>query len=195
MAIPTTEFTAHQTSIPGLLVFDVTSIGDERGWFQEKFHRAKLVAAGLPADFQVVQTNISYNKEKAVARGLHAEPWDKYISLVHGLAFVAYVDLRAGANFGKVVSLQIDNNKAVFVPRGVANSYQTLEEDTYYIYSVNDHWSPELYDKYVSINMADPDLKINWPIPISEAIVSERDRSHPKLSDIKPVERSASGSR
>jgi len=48
MAVATTEFTAHKTEIPGLIVFDVTSIGDERGWFQEKFHRAKLIAAGMP---------------------------------------------------------------------------------------------------------------------------------------------------
>lgn len=186
MTVPTTEFTAHETDIPGLLVFDVTSIGDERGWFQEKFHKQKLIDAGLPADFQVVQTNVSYNQEKGVARGLHAEPWDKYISLVHGRAYVAYVDLRTGANFGKVVTHQIDNNKAVFVPKGVANSYQTLEENTYYIYSVNAHWSQELYDKYVSINMADPDLKIDWPIPMRDAIVSQRDRNHPLLKDTHP---------
>lgn len=188
MAVPTTKFISHQTDIPGLLVFDVTSIGDERGWFQEKFHKQKLVEAGVPIDFQVVQTNISYNRERSVARGLHAEPWDKYISVVRGRAFVAYVDLRAGNNFGRVLTLQIDNNKAVFVPKGVANSYQTLEEDTYYIYSVNNHWSQELYNKYVSINMADPALKIAWPVPIDQAIVSERDRSHPKLADIQPIE-------
>ncbi|OGL37210.1 dTDP-4-dehydrorhamnose 3,5-epimerase [Candidatus Saccharibacteria bacterium RIFCSPHIGHO2_12_FULL_49_19] len=188
MAVPTTEFTSHQTEIPGLLVFDITAVGDERGWFQEKYQRAKLVAAGMSADFTVVQTNVSYNKEKGVARGLHAEPWEKYISVVKGRAFVTYVDLRAGNNFGKVVSLEIDNNKAVFVPQGVANSYQTLEEDTYYIYSVSDHWSQELYDKYVSLNMADPELAITWPIDSKEAIVSERDRTHPMLKDIEPMQ-------
>ena len=188
MAASTTEFKLTETAIPGLLVFDVTSVGDERGWFQEKYQRVKLVAAGLPEDFVVVQTNISYNKEKGVARGLHAEPWEKYISVVKGLAFVTYVDLRASNNFGKVVTLEVDINKAVFVPQGVANSYQTLEEDTYYIYSVSAHWSQELYDKYVSINMADPELKISWPIPIEQAIVSERDRSHPMLKDIKSTQ-------
>lgn len=188
MAVPTTEFRAHQTSIPGLLVFDVTSIGDERGWFQEKFHQKKLVAAGMPADFKAVQTNVSYNKKKGIARGLHAEPWQKYISVVSGKAFVAYVDLREGAGFGKVETLEIDNNKAVFVPLGVANSYQTLKENTYYIYSVTDHWSQELYDKYVSLNMADPELAIDWPIAISKATLSEHDRAHPMLKDIKPME-------
>lgn len=188
MAVPTTEFTPRQTSIPGLIIFNVTSIGDERGWFQEKFHQAKLVAAGLPGNFLVVQTNVSYNKEPGVSRGMHAEPWDKYVSVVQGKAFVAYVDLRKGDSFGKVESLEIDNNKAVFVPAGVANSYQTLLEDTIYIYSVNDHWSADKYDLYVNVNMADPALAISWPIDINQATVSDRDRNHPMLKDVIPVE-------
>src|SRR3989344_4660000 len=188
MAAPTTEFKLTETAIPGLLVFDVTSIGDDRGWVQEKYQQAKLTTAGLPANFSVVQTNVSYNQEKGVARGLHAEPWEKYISVVKGRAFVAYVDLRAGGNFGKVVTLEVDNNKAVFVPLGVANSYLTLDEDTYYIYSVTAHWSQEFYDKYISVNMADPVLNIEWPIAIEKAVVSERDRNHPFLKDIQSME-------
>ncbi|HET7827838.1 MAG TPA: dTDP-4-dehydrorhamnose 3,5-epimerase family protein, partial [Candidatus Saccharimonadales bacterium] len=128
MAVPTTEFTSQRTEIPGLMVFDVTSIGDERGWFQEKFQKEKLVAAGLPESFQVVQNNVAYNKEAGVARGFHAEPWDKYISVASGKIFVAYVDLRAGDSFGKLVTLEVDNNKAVYIPKGVGNAYQTLEE-------------------------------------------------------------------
>lgn len=188
MAAPTTEFKTLPTEIPGLLFFNVTAIGDERGWFQEKYQKAKLVAAGLPADFNVVQTNVSYNQEKGVARGLHAEPWEKYVSVVKGRAFVAFVDLRAGSGFGKTFTAEVDINKAVFVPQGVANSYQTLEEDTYYIYSVSAHWSQELYDQYVSVNMADPTLGIKWPIDIKSAAVSDRDRNHPMLRDIHPME-------
>lgn len=188
MSVPTTEFIAHQTDIPGLLTFDVTSIADERGWFQEKYHQVKLVAAGLPKDFQVVQNSISYNKSRGVTRGFHAEPWEKYISVVSGKVFVAYVDLRRGESFGKVISLELDNNKAVFLPRGVANAFQTLENNTYYIYSVNEHWSAEKYDDYVFVNLNDPKLNIAWPIPLAEAIISERDRNHPSLNNIKPIE-------
>ncbi|HLA49047.1 MAG TPA: dTDP-4-dehydrorhamnose 3,5-epimerase [Candidatus Saccharimonadales bacterium] len=188
MAAPTTEFTANETEIPGLIIFDVTNIEDERGYFQEKYQKAKLVAAGMPEDFQLVQTNISYNKNKGVARGLHAEPWYKYISVANGRVFVVYIDLRKGPNFGKVVTAEIDKNKAVFVPIGVANSFQTLTDDTYYIYSVSAHWSQKLYDKYISLNMADPALAISWPIPMDQTIVSERDRSHPMLKDVKPME-------
>ena len=188
MAAPTTEFTAQPTDIPGLIIFDVTSIGDARGWFQEKYQKEKLVQAGLPENFQVVQTNVAYNKERGVARGLHAEPWDKYISVASGKVFVAYVDLRAGDSFGKTVTLEVDNNKAVYIPKGVGNSYQTMTEDVYYIYSVNDHWRAENYGSYPAVNMDDPALNIAWPVPMDQATVSERDRGLPKLSEIKPLE-------
>lgn len=182
--VATTEFTSHTTDIPGLLVFDVTSVGDERGYFQEKFQKAKLVTAGLPESFNVVQNSLSYNKEAGVTRGLHAEPWDKYISVVTGKVFSAYVDLRAGDGFGKVVTIEITPNIAVYLPEGVANSFQTLEPDTYYLYSVNAHWSADNYDKYSFVNLADPTLNIQWPINLNDAVVSDRDRTHPLLADV-----------
>lgn len=188
MAVATTEFTAHETDIPGLLLIDVTSIGDERGWFQEKYHQAKLRAVGVPGWFNVVQNSISYNKQAGVTRGFHAEPWSKYISVVTGRVFSAYVDLRAGENFGKVVTVELDANKAVFLPQGVANSFQTLEDDTYYVYSVNDHWSADKYDQYLFANLADPDLAVKWPIALDKAIMSDRDKNHPNLKDVKPME-------
>ncbi len=188
MAVPTTEFTAHQTEIPGLLWFDVTSIGDDRGWYQENFQKAKLVAAGLPEKFNIIQNNFSYNKLKGVTRGFHAEPWDKYITVIKGSVFVAYVDLRKGDSFGKAFTLEITPNKAVYLPRGVANSFQTLEDDTYYVYAVNDHWSADKYDEYLFVNLADPAIGIKWPIELSKATLSERDKNHPMLKDIKQME-------
>ncbi len=187
MAAQTTEFTSNKSEIPGLLVFEVTSIGDERGWFQEKYQKAKLAETGLPEGFNVVQTNVSYNKDAGVIRGFHAEPWDKYISVISGKVFSAYVDLRNGVSFGKKVTVELDNNKAVFLPKGVANAFQTLSE-TYYIYSVNDHWSQENYDKYTFVNLADSDIAVSWPIPLSESTMSERDRNHPMLKEVKPME-------
>lgn len=188
MAVPTTEFTAHTTDIPGLLIFDVTYVGDERGYFQEKYQKAKLVAAGFPESFNVVQNSLSYNKEAGVTRGFHAEPWDKYISVVTGKVFCAYVDLRKGDSFGKVVTTTLDANKTVFLPQGVANSFQTLEPDTYYLYSVNQHWSADNYDKYCFVNLADPDVNVQWPIKLDGAILSDRDKNHPLLKDVKPLE-------
>jgi dTDP-4-dehydrorhamnose 3,5-epimerase len=188
MAVPTTEFTMRETEIPGLLIFDVTYVGDERGYFQEKFQKAKLVAAGMPADFNVVQNSLSYNKEAGVIRGFHAEPWDKYISVVTGKVFAAYVDLRKGPSFGKVVTVEITPNVAVFLPEGVGNSFQTLEPDTYYLYSVNAHWSADNYDKYCFANLADPEIGVKWPIDLDKSIMSDRDKNHPMLKDVTPLE-------
>lgn len=188
MGAPTTEVTARKTDIPGLLVFDVTSIGDERGYFQEKYQKAKLVAAGMPESFTVVQNSVSYNKQPGVTRGFHAEPWDKYISVVTGKVFCAYLDLRKGDSFGKVVTVEINPNTAVFLPQGVANSFQTLEPDTYYLYSVNAHWSADNYEKYCFVNLADGDVGVEWPIALDQAIVSDRDRNHPALKDVTPME-------
>lgn len=188
MGVPTTQVTGHTTDIPGLIWFDVTSVGDERGYFQEKFQRAKLVAAGMPETFNVVQNSLSYNKEAGVTRGIHAEPWDKYVSVVTGRVFCAYVDLRKGPSFGKVVTVEVTPEKAVFVPKGVGNSFQTLEPDTYYLYSVSAHWSADNIDQYSFVNLADPELAINWPISLDKAIMSEKDRNHPLLADVTPLE-------
>ncbi len=188
MAVATTEFTPQPTDIPGLIIFDISFPSDERGYFQEKYQKAKLVEAGLPTGFTVVQNNVSFNKTRGVTRGFHAEPWDKYISVITGKVFVAYLDLRKGPTFGKVFTTEIDNNKAVFLPRGVANSFQTLEDNTLYVYSTNDHWRADNYDEYMFVNLADPDANVQWPIPLDQSIMSDRDKNHPMLKDVKPME-------
>ena len=156
-----------------------------RGWFKENYQQQKLESLGLP-HFEVVQNNFSFNREIGVTRGLHAEPWEKFISLANGRVFGAWVDLRKGPSFGKMVTLEIHPGKAVFVPRGVANAYQTLEENVTYTYLVNDHWSPEL--KYQAVYLFDPALGIDWPIDRTEAIVSDKDNNNPLIEDIEPME-------
>ncbi|WP_289019474.1 dTDP-4-dehydrorhamnose 3,5-epimerase family protein, partial [uncultured Ornithinimicrobium sp.] len=69
------------TPIPGLLVVDLVVHGDARGWFKENWQRAKMVAAGLP-DFKPVQHSVASNGPAGVTRGVHAEPWDKLVSVV-----------------------------------------------------------------------------------------------------------------
>lgn len=95
------ELKVERTNIPGLIVFDLPVHGDNRGWFKENWQRAKQTNLGLP-DFGPVQNNISYNAKKGVTRGIHAEPWDKYISIASGSVFGAWVDLRPGDSFGQV---------------------------------------------------------------------------------------------
>lgn len=185
MAVPQTRFTGQVTAISGLLVFDVTRVNDSRGWFQEKYHREKLVTAGLPEAFRVVQTSVSFNRLGAT-RGFHAEPWDKYISIIDGRAHAAYLDLREGPTYGQVVEVELRGDNAVLAPAGVANSYQCLT-DLYYLYSVNQHWSPDAYDRFSFVNLADPDVGIDWPIPLEQALLSEKDVNHPLLRDVKAI--------
>ena len=172
------------TSIPGLLVVRLPVHGDARGWFKENWQRAKMVAAGLP-DFGPVQHSVAANGPAGVTRGIHAEPWDKFVSVVHGRIFGAWVDLREGPSFGAVHTQELDETTAVFVPRGVGNSYQTLVEDVVYSYLVNDHWSPEA--AYTMLNLADESVAIDWPIPLKDAEISDKDRAHPRLDEVVPV--------
>ncbi|WEV52723.1 sugar nucleotide-binding protein [Bifidobacterium sp. ESL0704] len=175
-----------KTNIPGLLVFDLPVHGDNRGWFKENWQRAKMTALGLP-DFGPVQNNISYNDKKGVTRGIHAEPWDKYISIAAGEIFGAWVDLRPGESFGQVYTTRLDPSRAIYVPRGVGNSFQALQDGTVYTYLVNAHWSLEQKRTYTFVNLADPDLGIDWPIPLEQSERSEADLHHPMLKDAKPM--------
>ena len=174
-----------ETVIPGFYEIDLILHSDNRGWFKENYQKEKLKALGLPS-FEIVQNNFSFNKQRGVTRGLHAEPWEKYISIANGKVFCAWVDIRKGPSFGKVLTMELTPGKAVFVPRGVANSYQTLEKNVNYTYLVNEHWSHSA--KYGSVNLFDPELNIKWPISEKDSIVSEKDRSNPMLKDVIPME-------
>ena len=181
------DLSVAETGIEGLMVVDLAVHGDSRGWFKENWQRAKMTELGIP-DLRVVQNNISYNDSRGVTRGIHAEPWDKFISVARGSVFGAWVDLREGsATYGKVFTCTLDPSKAIYVPRGVGNSFQALEDGTAYTYLVDAHWSLELKRTYTFVNLADPELAIEWPIPLEEATVSEADLNHPMLADVVPM--------
>lgn len=167
------------TAIEGLLIVELDVHTDARGWFKENWQREKMVAAGLP-DFSPVQNNISFNAERGTTRGLHAEPWDKYVSVATGAVFGAWVDLREGSSsFGEQVTCEITPGVAVFVPRGVANGFQSLIDDTAYVYLVNAHWTADAQYSFVNLN------EVEWPL--EPAQVSEKDLAHPALADATPV--------
>ena len=172
------------TAIDGLLLIDLPVHGDNRGWFKENWQREKMTALGLP-DFGPVQNNVSFNDATGTTRGIHAEPWDKYVAVAAGRIFGAWVDLRAGSGFGTVVTAEIGPDTAVFVPRGVGNAYQTLAPATAYTYLVNAHWSPDA--SYTLLNLADPTLAIDWPIPLDRAEISAKDRGHPTLDAVEAI--------
>jgi dTDP-4-dehydrorhamnose reductase/dTDP-4-dehydrorhamnose 3,5-epimerase len=177
------KLTAHETPIPGVVVYDLPVHGDNRGWFKENWQREKMVALGLP-DFRPVQNNISFNEKAGTTRGIHAEPWDKFISVATGKIFGAWVDLREGPSFGAVFTTELDPSQAIFIPRGVGNAFQTLEDNTAYTYLVNDHWSADAQGQYTFLNLADETAAIDWPIPLDQAELSDKDKAHPRLTDV-----------
>ncbi|MCP3420939.1 sugar nucleotide-binding protein [Nocardioides pinisoli] len=174
MTLPSLE----TTPIPGLVVVRLDRRDDARGFFKENWQREKMRSVGLP-DFGPVQNNVSFNKDRGVTRGIHTEPWDKFVSLATGRIFGAWVDMREGDTFGATFTLEMDTSVAVFVPRGVGNSYQVLEDATAYTYLVNAHWRPGI--AYPALALDDSTVAIDWPIPLSEAIISEKDQDNPGL--------------
>lgn len=174
----------REAALPGLFVVDLAVHGDERGWFKESYQEAKLVAAGLPRR-RWVQNNVSWNAAAGVTRGVHAEPWDKYVSLACGRAFAAVVDLRAGDGFGRVETVELTPARALLVPRGCGNAFQTLDPGTAYTYLVDAHWSPDVV--YTAVDPFDPDLAIPWPVGRDDAVLSPKDRANPRLRDVPPL--------
>ncbi|MDF9715009.1 sugar nucleotide-binding protein [Nocardioides sp. ChNu-153] len=181
----TQQLSVETTPIPGLLVVHLPVHGDSRGWFKENWQRAKMTALGLP-DFGPVQNNVSYNATRGATRGIHTEPWDKYVAVATGRVFAAWVDMREGDSFGTTFWIEIDESVAVFVPRGVGNSYQALEDGTTYTYLVNDHYVPGR--TYPALHLGDESSAIPWPIPLAEAEISAKDQGNPRLADVTPMQ-------
>jgi dTDP-4-dehydrorhamnose 3,5-epimerase len=86
-----------------------------------------------------------------------------------------------------VFTATLDASQAIYVPRGVGNSFQTLEDNTAYTYLVNDHWSAEAQAQYTFLNLADESAAIEWPIPLAQAELSDKDKAHPRLSEVVPM--------
>jgi dTDP-4-dehydrorhamnose 3,5-epimerase len=167
------------TAIEGLLVVGLDVHTDERGSFREAFQAEKLEALGLP-DLGAVQWNISVSA-RGTLRGIHAEPWDKYVHAVHGDAFGAWVDLRPdSATRGHLVTLTLEAGNAVYIPRGIGNAFQALSDPTVYGYLVNAHWRPGTV--YPAVAWDDPELGISWPI--LPPLLSEKDTRNPRLRDV-----------
>ncbi|MBF4547421.1 sugar nucleotide-binding protein [Corynebacterium afermentans subsp. lipophilum] len=153
------------TTIDGLEVHQLTVHEDNRGWFKENWSGQKLTPK---------QHNVSFNARRGATRGMHAEPWDKWVSVATGRVFGAWVDMREGsATYGEKFTCEIGPDTAVFVPRGVANGFQALEDDTTYIYLVNQRYSPG--GAFCSYK------EIDWPLEPTE--LSAKDLEHPMLID------------
>jgi len=171
------------TQINGLFKITLDIRRDERGWFEEVW-QARKWSNGPLHWFRPVQQNTSSNLELGTTRGLHAEPWNKLVTVTSGAAYCAWVDLRP-ENFGQLHTATLEPGTAYFVPSGVANGYQSLKNGTVYSYLVDDHWQTDT--EYVSVNTFDSTLGINWPVSHSKALLSEKDFSSPNLRAVMPV--------
>jgi len=167
------------TRIPGLLHVELELHTDARGWFKEGYQQAKLEAAGIP-HLDVLQHNVSYNEAVGVTRGIHAEPWNKYVSPSYGRVFAVVADLREGGSYGTVETFELGPEQALYVPRGCGNAFCTLAPHTVYSYLVDGLWSAQA--DYVLVDLFDPTLAVPWPLPRQQMIISARDAAHPPLA-------------
>ena len=176
--------------IPEIKILIPRRIEDERGYFSETFNARVLRDAGIGIlDF--IQDNHSYSRRRGTVRGLHFQKppaaQAKLIRVVRGSILDVAVDIRTGsATFGRHVSavLSADNGKQILIPEGFAHAFCTLQDDTEVAYKVSDHHAP---DCDAGILWNDPDLGIDWPVDPGLAILSEKDRALPRLSDLPPT--------
>ena len=159
---------------------------DHRGYFSETYNRKALEDIGLYGDF--VQDNQSLSLVKGTVRGLHFQlpPFaqDKLVRVLRGSILDVAVDIRRNSEtFGKHVTsiLSAKEGQQIFVPIGFAHGFCTLEPNTEVFYKVTNYYSPE-HDKGILWN--DPDIGIEWPVAAGEAVLSENDRTRPRLKDL-----------
>lgn len=173
-------------SIPDIKLVCPTIHRDARGFFSETYSARALGEAGIPDGF--VQDNHSLSVEKGVLRGLHFQipphAQDKLIRVTRGAILDVAVDIRVGSpTYGRHVAqvLSAENWQQLWVPKGFAHGYCTLEPDTEVLYKVTDYYSPSS-DRGLAWN--DPALDIAWPVTAAAAILSDKDRRHPVLAEL-----------
>lgn len=177
---------SEDTALPGVRILTPRRHADARGVFCETFSRDALRAAGVDIDF--VQDNQSRSPAKGTVRGLHfqAPPFaqDKLVRVLRGAILDVAIDLRrASPTFGRHVGIELSaaNWRQLLVPMGFAHGFCTLEPDTEVFYKVSNVYSAA-HDR--GVKWDDPALAIRWPVDASQAIVSEKDRAQPTLSEL-----------
>lgn len=172
--------------IDGLVEIRSRRFSDERGFFSEVWREDAMAEAGIDVHF--VQDNHSYSKVRGVLRGMHfqAPPasQEKLVRVSRGAVFDVAVDIRPkSATFGRWAGLTLSAHEwnQLFIPKGFAHGFVTLEDDTEVVYKVSTAYSPE-FDRAVRFD--DPAIGIDWPVDLGSIILSEKDRSAPLLSEI-----------
>lgn len=177
-----------KTELEDCYIIKPDRFGDDRGYFSPFFMQESLDKNGIVFD-GVVQANRS-KSTKGVVRGLHFQKdpkcQAKIVEVIQGKAIDVVVDIRKGSpSYGKhlAVLLTPENGHQLFVPRGFAHGFVSLEDNTIFQYLVDNDYAPELE---AGILWNDPDLGIEWEqifseYAIEEPLLSEKDQKHKTL--------------
>jgi len=170
-----------KTKLKDVYIIELEKIEDERGFFARTWDVEKFKNIGLNS--KIVQCNMSLSKQKGIIRGMHyqLEPHQetKFLRCTKGAIYDVIVDLRKDSETFRQwlgVELTENNYRMLYVPKGFAHGFQTLELDTEVFYQVSEAYHPE---SERGVRWDDPAFKISWPL--EEKIISKKDMSHPKF--------------
>lgn len=178
------NFTFNETKIKDVYIIDVKTYGDNRGYFMETYKESDFKEAGL--DYNFVQDNQSSSR-KGVLRGLHFQkthPQAKLVRVLKGEVFDVAVDLRKNSpTYGQWVGVVLseENKRQFMIPRGFAHGFVVMSDYAEFAYKCDDLYHPE---DEGGIMWNDPAIGIEWP-EVGELILSEKDKVHPSLADLK----------
>ena len=176
-----------ETQIPGVVIIEPAVFGDTRGYFLESWNQRDFEEAVGPVIF--VQDNESKSRY-GVVRGLHFQkaPYSqsKLVRVVSGKVLDVAVDIRKDSpTFGRHVAVELsgDSHRQIFIPSGFAHGFAVLSPEAVFQYKCDKFYNP---DAEGAISWDDPDLGIDWRLPLEDIILSEKDKHHPFLKDINP---------
>lgn len=176
-----------QTTLPGSYVIEQEDITDERGFFARYFCEKEFSKYDL--NLKWVQANNSCSQNIGTLRGLHFQHPPsaeiKLVRCVNGSIWDVIVDLRAGSStygqwFGETINSE--NRKMMYVPRGFAHGTISLEPASELIYLVSDHYNPKCEGQLL---WDDPDVNIRWPI--TPKLISKKDSGGQSLQQIEAI--------
>jgi dTDP-4-dehydrorhamnose 3,5-epimerase len=174
------------TRLPGLVLLEPAVFPDERGFFSETYRREWHAEAGIPAQEQFIQDNHS-RSSRGVVRGMHFHIGSGVAKLVRcsrGRIVDVAVDLRRGSpTYGQWEGVELDDERmrVLYVPVGFAHGFCVLSDVADVLYKQTAYYDPAVER---GIAWDDPEVGIEWPLPLHELIVSERDKQAPKLAEV-----------
>lgn len=180
----------YKTTIDGLYYIAHATYTDERGFFSELAQIPELEQV-TGQKFIVKQINQTQSV-KNVARGIHAEDWNKYVTVIMGKSLIVIVDVRPESKtFGKkeyfILGFGSDAlDGSLYIPAGAGNSFFVLEDPFNYVYFVDKLYKDRDPKGDLAISLFDKDLAIAWPVPSEQMIISDRDKDSVMLREKYP---------